>query len=314
MQRNSTEQYDVQHEIRTSRGSRNIHIHPLVTFNVADHYTRFCRQHSPAVAASKTTHVIGALFGIQKGLEVSILDSFELKYEVSDRKEVQIDRDFLSGRLNQFSQVFPDYELLGWYSTGPNEFEMDITIHKTMMEFNESPLFLVMDPSMQSGNEKRKLPVYLYESELHVMNGVPKMLFVQIAFKIETSETEGIAIDHISKVTPTSDSNRSSVHPHLGNVRDAIMMLSRQIGILVQYLDDIQSNDVTIDHGLLHQISTICNQLPAMGSNSFELASIKDHVDAKCVAYLAALTKGAQSTNTVTERFSSISSRDTKGC
>lgn len=79
-----------------------------------------------------------------------------------------------------------------------------------MMEFNESPLFLVMDPSMQSGNEKKKLPVYLYESELHVMNGVPKMLFVQIAFKIETSETEGIAIDHISKVTPTSDSNRSS--------------------------------------------------------------------------------------------------------
>lgn len=101
MQRSSTEQYDVQHEIRTSRGSRNIHIHPLVTFNVADHYTRFCRQHSPAVAASKTTHVIGALFGIQKGLEVSILDSFELKYEVSDRKEVQIDKDFLSGRLNQ---------------------------------------------------------------------------------------------------------------------------------------------------------------------------------------------------------------------
>ena len=78
------------------------------------------------------------------------------------------------------------------------------------MEFNESPLFLVMDPSIQSENAKRKLPVYLYESELHVLHGAPKTLFVQIAFKIETSETEGIAIDHISKVAPTSDSNKSS--------------------------------------------------------------------------------------------------------
>nr|CCA25076.1 COP9 signalosome complex subunit putative [Albugo laibachii Nc14] len=314
MQESSAEMYEMQHEIRPSRGSRQVHIHPLVTFNVADHYTRVCRQHSTSLAAPKTTYVIGALFGTQKGLEVSILDSFELKYEVSEHREVHIDKDFLAGRLNQFSQVFPNYELLGWYSVGPNDLEMDISIHKTMMEFNESPLFLVMDPSIQSENAKRKLPVYLYESELHVLHGAPKTLFVQIAFKIETSETEGIAIDHISKVAPTSDSNKSSVHPHLGNIRDAIMMLSRQIQVLVQYLDDIQSNDAIVDYGLLHQISTICNQLPTLGSDFFEFASIKDHIDAKCITYLAALTKGAQLINTVTERFSSISSRDTNGC
>ncbi len=86
------------------------------------------------------------------------------------------------------------------------------------MEFNESPLFLVLDPtpppaqrdSTKNANLKLKLPLSLYESELHMLNGAPTMLFVKAPFKVHTTECEGIALDHISKVAPSGTSNQSS--------------------------------------------------------------------------------------------------------
>jgi COP9 signalosome complex subunit 6 len=79
-----------------------------------------------------------------------------------------------------------------------------------VMEFNESPLFLLLDPELRGPSTKKKLPIALFESELHVLNGSPKMIFVKTPFKIETSETEGIAIDHISKVAPIGDGSKSA--------------------------------------------------------------------------------------------------------
>jgi COP9 signalosome complex subunit 6 len=79
-----------------------------------------------------------------------------------------------------------------------------------VMEFNESPLFMILDPEAKGPSTKKKLPISLFESELHMLNGVPKMIFVKAPFKIETSETEGIAIDHISKIAPMGDSSKSS--------------------------------------------------------------------------------------------------------
>lgn len=79
-----------------------------------------------------------------------------------------------------------------------------------IMEFNESPLFMLLDPVSEGLSTKKKLPVTLFESELHVLNGAPTMLFVKAPFKIETSETEGISVDHISKIAPIGDSSKSS--------------------------------------------------------------------------------------------------------
>jgi COP9 signalosome complex subunit 6 len=78
------------------------------------------------------------------------------------------------------------------------------------MEFNESPLFMLLDPVSKGLSTKKKLPIVLFESELHVLNGSPTMLFVKTPFKVETSETEGISVDHISKIAPIGDSSKSS--------------------------------------------------------------------------------------------------------
>lgn len=80
-------------------GERQVQIHPLVVVNVADHHTRQKCGARPAEGA-EPPRAIGALFGVQSGLDVAVFDSFEIKCDVVDGA-VQIDREFLTSRTQQ---------------------------------------------------------------------------------------------------------------------------------------------------------------------------------------------------------------------
>ncbi|KAJ0405513.1 hypothetical protein P43SY_011361 [Pythium insidiosum] len=274
-------------------GERHVQIHPLVVMNIADHYTRQKRnfQHENKEAAlSAMPQVIGALFGVQNGLDVAVFDSFEIKYDIGGNKDVQIDKEFLTSRIQQLTLV--------WLK---------------IMEFNESPLFLLMDPTPQGMSTKKKLPIALYESELHVLDGSPTMIFVKTSYKIETSEMEGICVDRISKIAPMGDSSKSSLHPYLGTVRDAIKMLQRQVEVIVKWLNAVKRGEIAADHNLLRQISSMCNQLPALSSPQFDASFLQEYNDAMLVSYLATLTKGATNANTVIDRFAMAQERPSRG-
>ncbi|RHY29015.1 hypothetical protein DYB32_005524 [Aphanomyces invadans] len=198
----------------TSEGRVDVGIHPLVLMNLCDHWTRAAAIASPGNPSTKP--VVGALFGVQKGREINVIDSFELPsaLELSESDSNLTLKAFLTQRTEQFATVFPGFEFLGWYAVQSKIQASDLATHRTMMEFNESPLFLVLDPTppppQPKDRAKVKLPLALYESELHVVNNTPTMLFVKAPFKMTTTESEGIALDHISKVAPTNAPTQSS--------------------------------------------------------------------------------------------------------
>ena len=119
---------------------------------------------------------------------------------------------------------FSNYDLLGWYSTSSKCVPNDIKIHQQVlsfyaelflsfrvflqiMSFNESPLYLVLDPVASATS--RELPITVYESEIRILGNEPTMLFSKVAYKIETEESERIAVDHVAHVTPTGSSEGS---------------------------------------------------------------------------------------------------------
>lgn len=92
-------------------GERQVQIHPLVIVNIADHHTRHKCNLQLAAASSATApgegeppRAIGALFGVQNGLDVAVVDSFEIKYDVVDGA-VKIDKEFLTSRTQQCTPV-----------------------------------------------------------------------------------------------------------------------------------------------------------------------------------------------------------------
>lgn len=54
------------------------------------------------------------------------------------------------------------------------------------MEYNESPLLLLVNCEMAS--EMRDLPVYVYETVLHIVEDLPVMAFARVPYRIESEE------------------------------------------------------------------------------------------------------------------------------
>ncbi|RVW60748.1 COP9 signalosome complex subunit 6a [Vitis vinifera] len=116
-------------------------LHPLVIVNISDHYTRVKSQTQPphlssnggegaAAAASPPPpppRVFGCVIGVQRGRTVEIFNSFELLYDPSTHS---LDRSFLEKKQELYKKVFPNFYILGWYSTGSDAQESDMHIHK----------------------------------------------------------------------------------------------------------------------------------------------------------------------------------------
>lgn len=78
--------------------SVTISLHPLVIMNISEHWTRFRAQHG------EPRQVYGALIGKQKGRNIEVMNSFELKTdEIAD--ETIINKDYYNKKEQQYKQV-----------------------------------------------------------------------------------------------------------------------------------------------------------------------------------------------------------------
>lgn len=120
-------------------GSLTASLHPLVIMNISEHWTRLKAQNS------EEQQVVGALIGKQEGRNIEIMNSFELLFDRVEM-EIIIDKTYYLQKENQFKQVFPDLDFLGWYTTGDTPDDSDIKVHQQICEINESPVLLKLNP------------------------------------------------------------------------------------------------------------------------------------------------------------------------
>jgi COP9 signalosome complex subunit 6 len=69
------------------------------------------------------------------------------------------------------------------------------------MDFNENPVFLLLDRDAAKSPTQKELPITLFESELRMVNDAPTLLFNKVAYTIETNEAERIAVDHVAHLS-----------------------------------------------------------------------------------------------------------------
>lgn len=282
-----------------------IDLHPLVLINVSDHFTRVKVESNTPGAPPR---VIGALLGIQNGRNIEVTNSFELVYDVIDGAIV-VDAGYLRSKHEQFKKVFPLYDFLGWYSTGNQVLKSDIEVHKQFLEINESPIYLLLDSVAAYSAATRDLPVMIFESELHVIEDKPTMLFVKVPYRIQTGEAERIGVDYVAKVTPAGGSEDSQLTSHLLGLHNAIKMLNIRVKILHQFLDATKRGAIPFDHNILRQIYGLCNLLPAIDTQSFKEDFLKEYNDVLLVTYLAGITRGTSAINELVDKFNTAFER-----
>ncbi|ESQ54636.1 hypothetical protein EUTSA_v10025688mg [Eutrema salsugineum] len=297
-------------------------LHPLVMLNISDHFTRVKTQLNPPASSCATGNgpstgdamllqnprVYGCVIGAQRGRTVEIFNSFELLFDPSTDT---LDRSFLEKKQELYKKVFPDFYILGWYSTGSDANESDMHIHKSLMDINESPVYVLLNPAIN--HAQKDLPVTIYESEFHVIDGIPQPIFVHTSYTIETVEAERISVDHVAHLKPSDGGSAATqLAAHLTGIHSAIKMLTSRIRVLYQYLVTMQKGDIPSENALLRQVSSLLRSLPAAQSEKFRDDFLMEYNDKLLMSYLAMLTNCTSNMNEVVDKFNTAYERNSR--
>ncbi|KAE8220281.1 hypothetical protein CF319_g6167 [Tilletia indica] len=327
----------------TGGGATNLAIHPLPILNMSEHLTRFQMQ-----TENKDIAVYGILLGTQQGRDIELHNSFEIVLvdnkasgSSSSGAGPKVDHDMLKARQDQFKQVFPFFEIMGWYSSGPEPNERDMAIHKQLLAYNETLLFFKLSPSElqddpsakdadASGRPKRgddDLPLYAYETVLEVAGpskdttskptsseGTTKqtdeeeeesmhVLWAPCGYRVEFGEAERIAVDHASKPPESGSGETTSLIANLTTQYSAVKMLSDRVHAVSQYVALVQSGAFPRDHETLRQIRALVSCLPVVGMPELKDEIIEEYNDVLLTSYLSNLTQQVTNLNELVDKF-----------
>ncbi|GAA5891865.1 hypothetical protein JCM5296_003254 [Sporobolomyces johnsonii] len=278
-----------------------VSLHPLPILNISDHYTRLSLQYN-----NPNVRVVGGLLGTQLGRDIDIVNSFELVVD----DDGALDHAYFVTRRDQFKQVFPTFDFLGWYSVGEAPTAAETALHKQFFEYNESPLFLQLSPSRPSTSTSKDLPLAVYESLVEIVAGEPQPVFVPVAYEIETGEAERVAVDEASRVEDHAGGKGgaagSSLIATLSTQRNALSMLSSRVSVITQYLAAVGAGKAKKDDETLRQISALVSGLKGqeMGGEGAELEGefMTEYNDALLTTYLSSLTKQLLTVNELLDK------------
>ncbi|WWC91356.1 uncharacterized protein L201_006299 [Kwoniella dendrophila CBS 6074] len=277
-----------------------INLHPLPILNVSDHLNRL------RLTSKGESEIIGALLGSETNREISIANSFELVYAAPEgdvdmgesstdpnrgSRTQKLDTAFMETRRDQYKQVFPTLDVVGWYSVGEQPSPEDVNFHQQFTQIIDTPIFLLFNPNHPS--DSQALPVAIYEAAL-AEGGKDETIegkFVELAYGIETGEAERIAVDGVTRGGMGGEGEESTVVANLTTQRNAIRMLYERVAVLLQYITGVINKAAEPDHNILRQVSALVATLPTMDAKEFREELVTEYSDVQLTAYLTTLTK-----------------------
>ncbi|ESK98213.1 cop9 signalosome subunit 6 [Moniliophthora roreri MCA 2997] len=278
----------------TTTSGLSISLHPLPILNISEHLTRLKLQTN-----SSSPFVLGALLGQQNGREVEIVNTFELAVEGDAQN---INHGFLVTRRDQYKQVFPSLEFIGWYTVAPQPTSRHIALHAEFTGYCSTPLLLLLQPGTtltgSVDGKSQDLPFKAYEATVEIRERTSRSVFIEAPYTVETGEAERIAVDW----TARGGGSGTSLESHLQTQRAAVKMLHDRILVLVQYVTDVISEQAPADHGILRSISALIASLPASENKHFRQEFNTEYEDVQLTTFLSSLTKSTNILNDIVDK------------
>lgn len=195
--------------------------------------------------------------------------------------------------------MFPDLQIMGWYSNGNSIKDSDIELQKQIEIINESAFFLLIDTDPHP--DSKELPIYIYESHLKVVNEEAKLLFAKIEYKIESGDAERLAVDHVARF---STSTTSLLHSHLQSMCNSIKMLKSRLDFIISFLKQCQANSKEpIDPSILRNVAILCNMLPTLNTETFNKEFLIEYNDSLLMTHLSTVLKASNVANDLIDKF-----------
>jgi COP9 signalosome complex subunit 6 len=267
--------------------------------NIADHEARQVSEMG-TTSFTELPRVMGAVFGIQQKQTVEVYSSVELEFSYDEEKQLRIDDEAFAEDYDLYKQIYPEHECLGWYSTAQQIQPTDLPFHKRFTEYNESPLYIMMNPTVMS--DAKALPVKCYRTEMRQIQDSNRLVFVELAFKIISSPAERVATDHVLQNKDIVTTG-SQIVPEFAILKNAVGALRARIALLIEYLVAVETGKVEADSDILRNIESVCNRLPVMTNEKFNEDFFSEMSNGMMMTYLASMTKAAAKVNSMLDIY-----------
>ncbi|KAF8624837.1 hypothetical protein AX15_005720 [Amanita polypyramis BW_CC] len=211
-----------------------------------------------------------------------------------------VDHNYLISRREQYKQVFPSLEIIGWYTVTSYPTARHIAIHEQFTGFCSTPLLLLLQPgaTLGSGNSlnTQSLPFKAYEPSVEIRERTSRAVYIEVPYTVETGEAERIAVDWTAKGGGTS----TSLETHLQTQRSAVKMLHDRLLVLVKYVTEVIAGEAQKDHTILRSLSALVASLPATENVAFREEFDTEYEDVQLTAVLSSLTTSTNILNDAT--------------
>jgi len=255
-------------------------VHPLVLLSVVDHYNR--------VAKDTKKRVVGILLGtVSKGV-VDITNSYAVPFEEDDKNPNIwfLDHNYHENMWTMFRKVNARERVVGWYSTGPKIKPSDLEINELIRNYTSNPVFVIIDVQMKEVG----IPTKAYISVQEVLeNGQNEYRFQHIPSAIDALEAEEVGVEHLLR--DVKDSNISTLATQINNKVSSLKSLIARLEEMHQYLEDVSSNNLPINHTIINRIQEIFNLLPNTSHESIIKAFNIQTNDMLLVIYISSLIR-----------------------
>ena len=279
--------------------------------------------------------VVGLLFGLSDNDDddendkpsnndkacIRVLGADDISVEVSETSKLQI---------NLHTTVFPKHKVVGWYRVvaqpgnqdlEPTEEDLNITkslqesyasdasdffgfcLLKVQQKILEDEMKTEDGTTSAANTLNKELPIHLYQ--LKEYQNTPILLGVS-NWQLETSPAERLSVERVLKEKPVSggggDLTSSSYVVETKAMQHSLVSMKDRVGVLVNYLLEIQQGKRAPDSNVLRQIQQLVSSLGPLSSLA-EATSEGEEEDVELLAHLAIVARTVNTMQSYTEKF-----------
>ena len=218
-----------------------------------------------------------------------------------DANDIHILPGEIESKVKLWTAVFTTYTLIGWYSFGIQPTADHNKFHEMMTNYVSDPVFLLINQSALSESDELPLNVFLTETNAQTNS---QWRLKETHFKIETSDVEKLALDHITKSTPVP--GLSTLEVQNQSTLTSLRILDSKVGTIIDTLNAMREGKIPMDHTLLRSAAKICQSLPPVDAVSLEQGFTEEITHSLMVTYLSVATKTSRQLVEVTDTYNAV--------
>ena len=261
-------------------------VHPIVFFNVLDHFLR---------RDADQDRIVGTLLGnvTSSGSLIEITNCFAVPHSDNASEKGFLDMGYHHDMMQLHEKTNPGEQVIGLYTTGKSIDIQLVHYHNLYAkETQYSPILLTIDTDLRN-KESMDLAAYISHSLTFSENPDTSLgsNFERLDLSLAALDTTNLGLDLLLQPSPTLGAPQSSLLSDLASLRGNFHRVLELLDDVIHYVDDVVLGNVPADPKIGRFLEQTVSALPQINPEGFHQMFNNSLQDILMVVYLANLTR-----------------------